>query len=649
MVKYFCTLFFIACSFHTFSQVTNSDVLFTVEGEPSYASEFIRVFNKNLDLVKDESQKDVDEYLKLFVNYKLKLHEARALKLDEKPTYIRELSNYKKQLAKNFTSNTQVTDALVAEAYERISNEVKASHILIRVEDMNNPQDTLAAYNQLLELRDRILKEGYDTVKNDVHDGKQIIAENLGYFSGFKMVYSFENVAFNTKVGDVSLPFKTRFGYHIVNVQDKRKSRGERTVGHIMISSDQKDATQGSPEDRINDLYKKIQQGEDFESLAKQFSDDKSSAKVGGKLSPFSGGQLSSAEFEDVSFGLKEIGDVSAPFQSGFGWHIVKLYHKKPIESFDVLKSELRAKVKRDKRSQLIDDALVDALKVQYNVSDEQPALAYFTSILNEDYFRRLWSLPENFKADEPLIKIGNKQFTYLDFGNFLKTGQRKVAAQNDFDTIVKESYNNFLSTALKQYQEDNLENENEEFAHIVTEYRDGLLLFDLMETEIWNAAKNDSVGLNNFYEAHKDKYFWNDRVDAIVASSAKKKAIKTVSEMLEKGKTPNEIKDMLNSGKEVNVLFSTGKMDATHQALPTDFEFKKGISKIYNHNGAFVVALVNEVLPKTMKSFEESKGKVISDFQNYKEINWLKTLAEKYEVKINNDILAKVKTQIHK
>ena len=649
MVKYIFIVFCIACSFNSFSQSNDGDVLFLVDGEPSYASEFIRVFNKNLDLVKDESQKDVDEYLKLFVNYKLKLREARALKLHEKPTYIRELSNYKKQLAKNFTSNTEVTDELVAEAYTRISNEIKASHILIRVEDMASAEDTLAAYNQLLNFRERILKEGYETVRADVHDGKQVIAENLGYFSGFKMVYSFENVAFNTEVGDVSMPFKTRFGYHIVNVQDKRKSRGERTVGHIMIAKDQNDTTQGTAENRINELYKKIQQGEEFESLAKQFSDDKSSSKVGGKLSPFSGGQLSSTEFEEVSFGLNEVGEISKPFQSGFGWHIVKLYNKEPIESFEAIKSELRAKVKRDKRSQLIDDALVDALKKQYNVSDEQPALDYFSSIMNEDFYKRKWSLPENFKADEPLVKIGTKQFTYQDFGDYLVASQRKLTTRNDKNQIVSDSYKAYLNIILKQYQEDNLELENEDFANIITEYRDGLLLFDLMETEIWNAAKNDSVGLKTFYEANKTNYFWNERVDAIVASSAKKKVIKAVAKMLENGEDPNKIKAELNSKNEVNVLFSSGKMDALHQALPTDFKFVKGISEIYEHNGAFIVVQVNDVLPKTFKSFEESKGKVISEYQNYKEINWLKVLAEKYEVKINNDVLTKVKSQIQK
>ncbi len=314
-----------------------------------------------------------------------------------------------------------------------------------------------------------------------------------------------------------------------------------------------------------------------------------------------------------------------------------------------MMESELRAKVKRDARSQLIDDALIDALKARYNVSNEQPALDYFKSIINEDFYKKQWALPEDFDGKAPLVKIGTKQLTYQNFGNFLLNTQRKLKVRHSFPKIINDAYETFLSGMLKKYQEDNLEVENEDFANIVTEYRDGLLLFDLMETEIWNAAKEDSVGLQTYFNANKEKYFWDQRIDAIVASSAKKKDIKTVAKLLEEGNSTKEITAQLNTGKKVGVLFSTGKMDASHQALPKDFSFKTGISKIYEHNGAYVVALVNEVLPKTYKTFDQSKGKVISDFQTYKEENWLKTLSEKYTVKIDDAILNKVKSQIQK
>jgi peptidyl-prolyl cis-trans isomerase SurA len=315
-LRFFYTVLAVLFAINTNAQATNEDVLFKIDNTPVYASEFLRVYNKNLELVQDESQKDVDAYLKLFVNYKLKLKEARDLEYNKKPSYIRELANYKKQLAKNYLTDNKVTDDLVSEAYDRTLNELKASHILIKIPEDASPEDTLTAYNQIMKLRESVINVGFEAVKKDMHNGKTIFAEGLGYFSCFKMVYDFENMAYNTEVGEVSMPFRTKFGYHIVKIFDKRKSRGTVTVAHIMVSNKQTDSLQDAPEIRINDIYKKLSQGEDFESLAKQFSEDKSSSDKGGKLNSFSGGQLSSSEFEDVAFNLKNVGDVSQPFQS---------------------------------------------------------------------------------------------------------------------------------------------------------------------------------------------------------------------------------------------------------------------------------------------------------------------------------------------
>ena len=626
-------------SLSAIAQNKNEDILFTIEGDPVYASEFLRVYNKNLDLVKDETQKDIDGYLKLFINYKLKLKEAKALGLDEKTSYLREFESYKKQLSKNYLTNSEVTESLVKEAYDRLAFEVKASHILVRIDENASPKDTLAAYNEVLKLRDRVISEGYEAVQKDVHNGKTIFAEDLGYFSAFKMVYDFENAAYNTKVGEVSMPFRTRFGFHIIKVFDKRASRGEVEVGHIMIKED---------ESKINEIYKRLEQGENFESLAKQFSEDKSSSSNGGKLKPFSGGELSSQKFEDVAFSLENENTYSKPFKSQFGWHIVKLYNKKQLEPFEEMKSNLEAKIKRDSRSQLISTSRLNNLKKQYDLSEEQPALPYFISILNNDFLRGRWSLPDNFEAEKPLFKIKDKQLTYNDFGQYLLKSQRRSAGNKAFKDIVEDNYKMFFENEVLKYEEENLETENEEYAQIVGEYRDGLLLFDLMENEIWNTTKKDSVALQNFYESHKEDYFFNERLDAVVASSAKKGNIKKVAKLLQKGDSIDSIKKAINTKDVINVSFTTGELDKEHQALPKDFEFKTGVSDVYKHNDAYVVVKVNSVLPKTQKTFEEAKGKIISDYQVFKEDNWLKELAFKYVVNVDQDVLKNIKSKIN-
>jgi peptidyl-prolyl cis-trans isomerase SurA len=647
--KYFPSLLFVLFLLNVSAQTTSEDVLFSVDDEPVYTSEFLRVYNKNLDLVQDESQKDVDSYLELFTNYKLKLKEARALGLHEKPSYLKELDTYIKQLSKSFLTDTKVTNTLVREAYQRISNEVKANHILVRVSENATPKDTLVAYNKILDLRNRTLTEGFEKVRKEVHNGQTVFGEELGYFAGFKMVYAFENAAFNTPVNAISDPFRTRFGYHFIKVFDKRKSRGERTVAHIMISNKQIDSTAGNPETRIQDIYKKIKQGEDFESLAKQFSDDKGSAVKGGMLSPFSGGQLSSQEFEDAAFGLINIGDISEPIQSKFGWHIIKLHEAKPVQSFEDLKSELEMKVKRDERSKLIDDALINKLRTKYKIGEEQPNLDYFVSILNDDYFKRGWKLPDNFDGDKPLIKIKDKQLTFQDFGDFLLQSQKNIRSKDVYSILVSKQYEAFLSNNLMQYQEDNLEIENEDFAHIVNEYRDGLLLFDLMETTIWNVVKTDSIGLQRFYSEHKNDYVFPERIDAIVASSANQKVLKKVHKFLDKQIAIDQIKNLVNNNGEVNIIFTSGIMDKEHQALPSNYTFEKGISKIYKHNNSFVLVQTKEVLPETLKTFEEDKGNIIGDYQVYKENSWLETLKNKYKIEVNQEVLRSVKTQIKK
>jgi len=648
------TLIFLLTLFscHTLmAQISENDVLFTVDETPILVKEFKRVYNKNLDLVKDESQKDVDAYLELFINYKLKLKEAVALGLHEKPKYKKEFASYRKQLSKNYLTDTDVTETLVREAYDRVVNEIRASHILIMAPENAPAEDTLKAYNKLIDAKKQILAgKAFDVVAKEFSQDPSV-SENggdLGYFGGFRMVYDFENAAFNTKIGEVSEPFRTRYGYHIVTVVDKRKSLGELTVAHIMVSiKKDNDSLQEQPEDRINDIYKKLQQGEDFESLAKQFSEDKASAKKGGRLNKFGKGQLSSSQFEQAAFSLKEKNDISKPIKSDFGWHIIKLIEKHPVSSFEEMRQELESKIKRGSRSKLITKAFTDKLKKKYNLGTNQEAIAYFASILTEDFYKRSWEIPETLTKDKTLATIGNKIITYGEFGKYLVPFQRTIRDKKPFVTIVKDSYDEFLGKEVLSYYEKNLEEENEDFKIIVEEYRDGLLLFDLMEAQVWEAARKDSLGLQSYFNKNAGDYKWNKRVYAIVASSPNKSVVKKVSKYLKKGWTQEKIKKRVNKKDKLNVIFTKDTMDINHQALPKDYKFNKGISSIYKHNESYVVVKTDAIINSNPKSFEDARGKVMSDYQAFIEEDWIKTLKEKYKVDINNQSLETVKKEL--
>ena len=637
---FICSL--IALVHISFSQ-QQEDVLLTVDDKPILASEFMRVYNKNLDLVKDENQKDIDAYLELFVNYQLKLSEARRLKLDEDPKYKREFTNYKRQLTKNYLSESKVTDELVKEAYERMQQDIKAVHILIKLDA--TAKDTITTYNRLLELRDRVIKEGFEAVKADVHNGSTVFAEDLGYFSAFKMVYDFETMAYNTKVGEVSMPFRTDFGYHVVKVLDKRASRGTISAAHIMVSLKQKDSLL-DPEVRINEIYKKLNQGESFESLAKQFSDDRSSSRNGGQLSPFKSGQLSSIEFENVAFGLKEDGEVSPPFKTQYGWHIVKRISKKELEPYEQAKAILQNRVKRDSRSKLINSAMVKELKGKYTIVENKDALDFFATILDENYFLRSWR-PTDFKGETVILTINKTTFDYTAFVKHLRSVQRNYLNKKiPVASLLEKEYNTFVESSVLKYREDNLELENQDFADILREYRDGLLLFEFMEREVWNKASKDSTGLQSFYDKNSNNYKWGDRIKIVLASSADKSTVEKVSQLLE-GTSQEDIKAQLNSDKKQNVIFTTGTYNVNDPILPQGLDIKTGVSKVYEHNNAFHVINIEELLPSRVKTLEEAKGSVINDYQMQIEDDWLNGLKNQFKVVINENVLKSIKSRV--
>ena len=641
------TFLFLSISCFSFlltnAQISDQDVLLSISGEPVLANEFMRVYNKNLSLVQDDSQKEVDSYLELFVNYKLKLAEARALRYDKDPVYLKEFESYKNQLIQSFLTDKNVTDDLVREAYDRTENEVKAQHILILLDEVET--DTLAAYSKIQSYRDRLLNENFESLKKELHNGKSVFVEDLGYFSAFKMVYNFESAAYETEVGAVSQPFRTRFGFHVVKVLEKRKSRGQVTVAHIMISNTQKDTTLVA-KDRIQELHRLLLQGDDFADLAKQFSDDKSSSIRGGELSPFKSGQINSEIFETTAFELSPANPISEPIQTQFGWHILKYINKKPVQSFEELLPELNNKVGKDSRSQLVKKKMLEQLLAEYRIENPNSKLANFESNLSYNTSQDAWELSKNFDESQSFLVIKNQTYSYQDFLDYLNKNQKLIKKEWSTAVVVKKQYASFLEQSVFKYKEANLENENSDFAHILNEYREGLLLFELMQDKIWEGAKNDSIGLQEFYNANKQNYLWPDRIEGSVARSTNGKYIKKVRNAWAKNQS-NETIDAAMNNDQQNVIFSNGEFELGHSTLPETLEFKTGLSKVIEQNSNFYVVNVSALKPATQKTFEEAQGQLIADYQVALESEWIKELRAKFEVDINETVLSKVNALI--
>lgn len=640
-------------SFSLNAQNNSKEVLFTINDKPYFTDEFVRVYNKNLDLVKDESQKDLNQYLDLYIGYKLKVNKANKLGLQDGQQYLSELKTYRTQLSKNYTTDSKVTKELVDEGYKRLQKEVNASHILILVDENASPADTLAAYNKTKAIRERLMKgEDFGTVAAEVSQDPSAKENkgNLGYFTSFRMVYAFENGAYNTPVGTVSNPVRTRFGYHLIKINDVRANRGEVAVAHIMILKQKDNEEVTTAKTTIEDIYKKLQQGEKFEELAKQFSEDKSSASKGGVLNRFGSGQLSSEEFENKAFSLTKENPVSEPFETQFGWHIVKLIEKFPIKSYEDSRIELENKIGKDDRSRLIKNSLTEKLRKKYPVKRDAKLYNSIVKLVTNEFYEAKWSLPADTKKyAATFFNVGTRNLTGTTFLDYIYSQQKSGIAIKPIEKLVEKLFENFADEQRNQYNNDNLENEFPEFASVMEEYRDGLLLFDLMDKEIWQRSKTDSVGLNAFYDTQKNKYQWKTRLTSEIYSSRDKETMNKVLAMLKKGKTPKDVKDKFNTEQVLSVMLYEGTYEEGDSALPQGTKMELGLSEITNKGEYYFITKVNKVLPAGPKSLEECKGKLVNDYQQYLEQNWVDELKKEFTVKVNQDVFETVKKQIKK
>ena len=445
------------------------------------------------------------------------------------------------------------------------------------------------------------------------------------------------------------MPVRTRFGYHLVKVNDIRDNRGQVTVAHIMLMKAENPIEGEAVKNTIEDIYKKIKQGESFETLAQQFSQDRSSAGKGGLLQRFGSGELSSEAFENVAFSLKNSGDVSEPFQSQFGWHIVKLIEKFPVRDFADTQTEFESRVRKDDRSKLIDASLNDKLTKKYAVEKNAKLYAKAAKLVTDKFYTQEWEVPAATKELEGNLLVINKEkgITAMNFLEFVNTQQKNKWGLKPIGKVVDQLYGKFIQNQLVAYYNDNLEKENPEFANVMDEYRDGLLLFDLMEKEIWNKAKTDTLGLKAFYEKHVADYQWNPRVEANVFSSTKEEAIQQTLKFLKKKKSIDFIKEQLNKENKVSIMVKSGVFEEGSDALPKHQKLELGLSDVFKDGNYYFITQVTKKLPKGAKTFEETKGKVINDYQQYLESKWVDDLKKEFTIKVNKDVFTQVKQEL--
>jgi peptidyl-prolyl cis-trans isomerase SurA len=636
----------------TFAQ--KDAVIMEIDGKPVTKSEFLQIYLKNNPNPKFDKA-SLDEYVEMFTKFKLKVAEAEKLGYDTIPKLKKELDGYRKQLALPYLIDSVENQAMVAQAYDRIKNEVRASHMLIRVDANASPKDTLAAYNKIMALKARIEKgEDFAAVakmKNGSEDPSAVSnGGDLGFFTAFQMVYPFEEKAFTTAIGQVSDPFRTRYGYHIVKVTDKRPSRGTIRVAHIMVSTG-KDATneaKGNAEKKINEIYDKLSAGEKWESLVSLHSDDANSVKKNGELPAFGSGttQRMVPAFEDAAFALKEVGQISKPVKTDFGYHIIKLIEWKEVSSFESMKKELQTKVNKDERSKKTQDAFVSKLKANYQYAYKgDKNLKWFNEHLDSTYYLGKWSADGQLKSNKVMFELNGvtADFTQQEFARFLEKNYRGVKRDENKAVIAKQ-YKSWEKAAILQYEESVLPAKYPEYKALLKEYHDGIILYEIMQDRVWNKAVKDTSGLRAYFNANQTKYTWQKRLDATVYECLNIDIAKSVSGML-KNDTINSkhVLDVINKDSELNLKVKMNKFDIAQTPYLANRNFSKGVNAAYEFEGKYYVVKVAAVLEPVMKEFSEAKGMATSDYQNYLEATWIESLKNTHTVKVNQDVLYQI------
>src|ERR1035437_2058662 len=630
-------------SFNAVAQVKEDSVLLTIGGDKITVSEVMSLYRKNNVKGSVPDKKSFAEYLELFINYKLKIRQANDLKMDTVLAFKNEFQYYRSQLAQPYMTDEAMSNLLTREAYDRKLKDIRASHILVKLDINALPEDTLIAYNKILSVRQRILngddfgrvaaEVSDDISARDQKDGAKIVHGNkgdLGYFTVFDMIYPFETAAYTTEAGNVSLPVRTDFGYHLLKVNSVKTAIGEVLISHILFSFDDNPSHADSiaVKKKVDSIFLKVKRGEDFALLARNFSDDRTTATKGGLL-PWFGSNRMVPEMIEAVDGLKP-GQYSQPFMSSFGWHIIKVIERKPIGTFNDIKDVLRQKVTKGDRLEALNQYFVEKLKKRYDYKADLKALDKVSVSLTDSVFTGKWKAPAPKKLTKRLFSFDGQTYTQQDLVDYIASNQ-PVSKKMDRRQYASIRFNSFVNKEILDYEDHHLEERYPEFKDLLKEYHDGLLVYALTDLNVWSKAETDTAGLRSFYEQNKNNHMIDKRLDASVFTVFNSTRIEKVRAMVLKGDPEEEILKSYNSDTN-KVVTVEHHMYLRGESPVTDLiDWKEGLSRNVDTDGTTTFVMVHKVIPPMPKPLKDIRGIVVADYQSYLEKSWMSGLRVKY------------------
>ncbi|HSG67780.1 MAG TPA: peptidylprolyl isomerase, partial [Bacteroidales bacterium] len=582
-------------------------------------------------------------------------------------SFINELAGYRAQLAEPYFNDQEVTDELLREAYDRLMYDVRASHILLMVDENALPADTLKVYNRIMEIRQRILKgEDFASLAAEYSDdpsardreaqgqtpARKGNGGDLGYFTVFDMVYPFETGAYNTPPGQVSMPVRTSYGYHLIKVTDKREALGKATVAHLYLALPKNATAQDSArkEQEINDLYARLQNGEKFEDLVKQYSEDRGSKDKGGMLPRFGSNRMV-PEFIVAVSSIQDSGGISKPVLTSFGWHILKLIERQRPGDYKVEVLELKRRMTKDVRANKSRETVINRIKKENAYKEFPENLSELLNAIDSSFYAGEWDAAKVAGMDKKIMQLGKDKYSQHDFALFLQNNQKRRGT-NPLESFFYNQFVQYVDEKCIKLEDGKLEIKYPEFRMLMNEYRDGILLFNLTDQKVWSKAVSDTLGLQEYYRENSNKYMWGDRLkaDIIILNdpAIEKNVRQEVTRALARKMTLREAGlDTIKGVQLMSGIYAHGD-----NSFIDKIEWKEGQTLAYkltefnalydgrSHNEQSVIfGVVHGVRAPEPKTLDEARGLITSDYQNYLEKQWVAELKKKYPVTVNEEI----------
>lgn len=615
------------------------EVLLTIDNQPVTLGEFEYLYHKNN--AQQLVPQTIDEYLEMFINYKLKVAEAQNAGLDTTESFRTELAGYARELAEPYLYDHEAERQLIDDIYGRTKEEIEVSHIMVYTGQ--SPVDRSSNFNRLDSIRNLIV--GGADFRQLAHDNTidRSTVNNggyMGFISANHYPYQFEDAAYGTPVGEVSPVIETPYGFHIVKVHSRRPAAGYVTARHIMKM------TQGMPDDMKQQMYQKIDSirqlllaGADFAQLAKEESDDPGSAADGGMLPEFTTGMMVKP-FEEAAFALKD-GEISGIIESPYGYHIINRLGWREGEDRESAEAKIKRIIARDGRASIPRKAKINQLKERYNVQVNRPAMAMVESVIkncggfNEDAVTRLSSMPA------PLATFDGGAVLLTDVISGLAP-MGDLAPANAYD-ILKERFESLVDDAVIDKAVAELPSTDADYRNLFNEYRDGILLFEVSDRNVWSRAKDDTEGLNNWFQTHRDRYTWEK-------PKFKSYVIFTTSDSV-----MNRVNDYLaNHSVTGRTLASSLKTHCGKEVRVERVIAAQGENSIIDYlgfggekpqpAGKWVVYQAFEpVIINAPEEVADERGAITADYQASLEEQWLKDMHKRHKVKVNKKVLKKV------